>query len=124
MKKNIRMKNVQKKIVSALKGASTHLEGLGRETKDLVRRGESELNKISRLGKSQFEILSLSVKKEQLYRQIGMRVWQLSTQGKLSTKRLEALCEELSAINKKLKTQKKTMNDIIGTKDEANQAKG
>jgi hypothetical protein len=110
MKNKIDIKKIQSKVTKALKQASQHLEGVGKDTKDLVRRGEDELVKISKMGKTQFEILALSVKKEQLYRQIGMRVWQLSTKGKLTTKKLRSLCKELSHINKKVKTKKKAMS--------------
>jgi hypothetical protein len=109
MKEKIDIKKIQSRVTKALKQASHHLEGVGKETKDIMRRGESELVKISKMGKTQFEILALSVKKEQLYRQIGMKVWQLSTKGNLTTKKLRTFCKELSDINKKLKTKKKVM---------------
>ena len=110
MKDKIDIKKIQSKVTKALQQASQHLEGVGKETKELVRRGEDELVKISKMGKAQFEILALSVKKEQLYRQIGMKVWQLSTKGKLTTQRLKSLCKELSDINKKVKIQKKAIS--------------
>lgn len=107
MKEGIDLKKIQARAIKALKQASQHLEGVGKETKDIMKRGENELVKISKMGKTQFEILALSVKKEQLYRQLGMKVWQLSTKGKLTTKKLRAFCKELSDINNKLKMKKK-----------------
>jgi len=121
MKKNDKMsiKKVQKKILGAVKQATNRLEDIGKDTKEFVKHGEGELVKISRLGKAQFEILALSVKKEQLYRQIGMKVWQLSTHGNLTTKNLQSLCEELSQINKKVKNEKKSINVILRKKESA-----
>ena len=81
------VKEVRKKIVDSLKIATKRMEAIGKETK------------------AQLEILALSVKKEQLYRQIGKKVWQLASQGNLSTKKLQSLCKELSEINKKAKTR-------------------
>ncbi|MFH1752997.1 MAG: hypothetical protein ABH875_02330 [Candidatus Omnitrophota bacterium] len=107
MNEKIDFKKVQTRVTKALKQAGQHLEGVGKETKDLMRRGEDELVKISKMGKTQFEILALSVRKEQLYRQIGMKVWQLSTKGKLTTSKLKEFCKELSSINKKLSSKKK-----------------
>jgi hypothetical protein len=109
MAEKIDVKKVQKQVTKALKQASHHLEGLGKETKELVRRGEDELMKISKTGKAQIDILALSVKKEQLYRQIGMKVWQLSTKGKLTTRKLKNFCKELSDINSKVQSRKKAI---------------
>ncbi len=106
MNEKINLKEIQAKVTNALKQTSKHLEGFGRETKDIVKRGENEFIKISKMGKAQLEILALGVKKEQLYRQIGMKVWQLSAQGKLTTKRLKSFCKELSDINNKVKNKK------------------
>jgi len=104
------IKDMRKKIAGSLKVATKRLEAISKETKDFVRRGEDELAKITRLGKAQFEILALSVKKEQLYRQIGKKVWQLAAGGKLTTKKLRSFCRELSAINKKVKTRRRSVS--------------
>ena len=113
MKKDkIDLRSMQTKVAKAFKLASEHLEGVGKETKVLVKRGENELAKISKMGKTQFEIMALSVKKEQLYRRIGMKVWQLSTKGNLTTRKLRSFCKELSDINNKLKSRKKALNKI------------
>ncbi|NQT06021.1 MAG: hypothetical protein HQ575_00605 [Candidatus Omnitrophica bacterium] len=111
MKKN-ELKKIQSRVTQVLKQTSKHLEGVGKEAKILVKRGENELSKISRMGKAQFEILALSVKKEQLYRRIGMKVWKLSTKGKLTTDKLKAFCKELSEINKRVKSKKKTIDRV------------
>ena len=117
MKKNkIDIKSLQQKVTKAFKQASQHLEGVSKDTRDIVRRGEDELVKISKMGKAQFEILALSVKKEQLYRQIGMKVWQLSTKGQLTTKKLKSFCRELSDINKKVKSRKKSLGKVAKRK--------
>lgn len=112
MKEKLDIKNIQEKVSKVLKQASRHLEGVGKETKDLVKRGEEELFKLSKMGKAQFEILALSVKKEQLYRRIGMKVWQLSTKGKLTTVKLKTFCKELSDINKKVLSKKKSISRV------------
>jgi hypothetical protein len=104
------LRSLQLKVSKAFKQASRHLEGVSKDTKVLVKRGEDELIKMSKIGKTQLEILALSVKKEQLYRQIGMKVWQLSTKGQLTTEKLKTFCKELSAVNKKVKSRKKSLN--------------
>ena len=115
-KKKVDMKKIQKKVVKAIKEASTRLKGASKDTKEFLKRGEDEVLRVSKMGKAHFDILALSVKKEQLYRQIGMKVWQLSTKGKLTTKKLGTLCKELSDINKKVKTRKKALNKSLRTK--------
>ncbi len=107
MGEKIDLKKIQARAAKALKQASQHLEGVGKETRNIMKRGEDEFVKISKMGRTQFEILALSVKKEQLYRQLGMKVWQLSTKGKLTTKKLKDFCKELSDISNKLKMKKK-----------------
>lgn len=113
MAEKVNIKKIQKKIVKAVKEASRHLDGVGKEARVLVMRGEDELTKISKAGKAQLEILALSVRKERLYRQVGMKVWQLSTKGKLTTKRLKAFCKELSDINKKVKKKKRSIRKTL-----------
>lgn len=116
MADKIDIQKIQKKVTKALRQASRHLEGVGKEAKELVKRGEGELLRISKAGKAHLEILALSLKKEQLYRQIGMRVWQLSTKGKLTTKKLKSFCKELSDINKKVKNKKKAISKTLTPK--------
>ena len=113
MAQKINLKKIQKKLTGVLKNASRHLEGVGKETKTFMKRGESEVTRISRMSKAQLEILSLSVKREQLYRQIGMRVWELSTRGSLTTDKLKAFCKELSDINKKVKNKKRIITKTL-----------
>ncbi|MBL7069297.1 MAG: hypothetical protein ISS34_05520 [Candidatus Omnitrophica bacterium] len=116
MAEKIDIKKLQKKATKALKEASRRLEGAGKDARVLVKRGEDELIKLSKVGRAQLEILALSLKKEQLYRQIGMKVWQLSTGGKLTTKKLKIFCEELSSINKNVKSKKKSINKVLKTR--------
>lgn len=113
MVKKIGLKKIQDKASKALKQATKHLEEIGREVKILAKRGEGELARLSKMGRAQLGILALSVKKEQLYRQIGMKVWQLSTKGKLTTEKLKLFCKELSDINKKVKSRKRAINRAL-----------
>jgi len=116
MKKGIDLKQIQKNMSKTLKQASDHLEGLGKETSKIVRRGEEELVKVSKMGRAQVEIMALTLKKEQLYRQIGMKVWKLSTKGSLTTKKLRSFCQELAEINTQVKTKKKTIDKAMRKK--------
>lgn len=113
MKKKVNIKKIQKQVKAAMKEVSKRLETISKDAKDLVKRGEGGLLKFSKTGKAQLEILALSVKKEQLYRQIGLKVWQLSTKGKLTTNKLKSFCKELSDINKKVKTKKKKIDRVL-----------
>ncbi len=113
MAKKINLKKIQNKLSKALKLASKHLEGVGTEAKGLVRRGETELTRLSKMSRTHLEILALNIKKEQLYRQIGMKVWQLSTKGKLTTRKLRSFCKELSDINKKVTSKKRAINKTL-----------
>lgn len=112
-KKKVDLRSIQANVTKALKDASRHLEGVGKETAVMVKKGEDELVRMSKMGKAQLEILALSVRKEQLYRQIGMRVWQLSTSGTLTTRKLKKFCDELAKINSKVKVKKKTISKVM-----------
>lgn len=111
--KEIDLKKMRKRVSDTLKQTGKYFKNIGREAKVFVRRGENEITKVSRIGKAQFEILALNVKKEQLYRQIGMKVWSLSTKGRLTTDRLKTFCEELAAINKTVKNKKMAINRTL-----------
>ena len=112
----IDLKDIQGRLNEAFKKTGAYLETMGKEAKVLAKRGENEFVKVSKMGKAQIEILSLSIKKEQLYRQIGKRVWELSTKGKLTTEKLDSFCKDLAEINKKVRSKKKTIDKTLGTK--------
>lgn len=114
--KEIDLKKVRERVRATLKQTGKYFKHIGREAKVLVRRGEDEIAKVSRIGKAQLEILALNVKREQLYRQIGMKVWRLSTKGRLTTDRLRRFCQELAEINKNVKNRRLIINRALKSK--------
>lgn len=98
MKKKIDIKKIKNEVKKLLK-----------KTTIFAKRSEKELSKIARAGKAEIDILNLSIKKNQLYHQIGKKVYQLNTQGKLTTRNLKKLCGKIDQIEKDLKIKKRSV---------------
>ncbi len=115
-KKDINIKNIKREIKKALKRTREGLKKMGAETAVFAKRSEKELSKITRVGKVEVDILSLNIKKNQLYHALGKKVHQLNAQGKLTTKNLKKLCTKIDDIEKNLKSKKRSISKYLKKK--------
>lgn len=109
MKKEIGINKIKNEVKGLLEKTRRGLKRMGKETSVFAKRSEKELSKLAKVGRAEVDILSLNIKKNQLYHQIGKQVYQLNTQGKLTTRNLKKLCCRISEIEKDLKNRKRSV---------------
>ena len=66
--------DIQKEVAKIWEQAKKNLKELGQSTAILAHKGEKEVVKASKVGKLQLDVVSLSLKKENIYRQVGKKV--------------------------------------------------
>ena len=104
---------IEAALKNVLEKTKVGLQKIGEETSVFAKRGEKELSKIARIGKVEMDIVGLSVKKNQLYYQLGKRVHELSMQRKLTVRNLKKLCDQISAVDKNLRTKKRSVTRYL-----------
>ena len=99
MKKQIDMEKITKR----------NLRKMGDDAGVFAKRGEKELSRIAKIGKAEINIVGLNIKKNQLYYELGKKVYGLNARGKLNTKTLKKLCDTIGRIEKDLKARKRSV---------------
>lgn len=113
MKKKLDLESIKKEARGILKKTRSRLKVLGRETKVLARRGEKGLAKITRVGTEEVGILSLNVRKNRLYHEIGKKVYQMHTAKRFNTRGLKKLCAKIDEIEKSVEIKKKKVSGYM-----------
>ena len=99
--------DIQKEVAKIWQEAKENLRALGQKTMKLAQKGEVEVMRASRIGKLQLDIVSVNLKKENAFRQIGKRVVEMHAQkGEIRPERLSSLFNQIEKINRQIKSKK------------------
>jgi len=101
------MKELKRKIEKLWKPVKKDLDKILKETTSLAKKGESYLKDISEKGKENLELLSLFLKKEKLYYQLGKVISTLPRNRWKEDKRVNEIVSQIKKINHILKKKKK-----------------
>jgi len=112
-KKKIDIHMIKDEAVEAFQKAKTGLKKIGKETAVFAKRGEKEFAKFTKVGKAEVGILSLNIKKNRLYYEIGKKVYGMSQKGRLSTRNLKKLCNQIGKVDKELKNKKRSVSTYL-----------
>ncbi|MBN1795030.1 MAG: hypothetical protein JW844_08735 [Candidatus Omnitrophica bacterium] len=101
-----------------------YLKKIGVETSKIAKRGEEEVMKASKIARLHLDIVTLNLKKERLYKEIGKKAVFLSTKNKLSAAALKKPCadaikveEEVAAKQREIKKETEYISrKLSGTK--------
>lgn len=77
------------------------------ETTSLIKKGEQHLREISEKSKERLELMSLKLKRENLYYKLGKTVASTSKSKWLENKRIEKLVNEIRKINREIRKKRK-----------------
>ncbi len=116
MKKKIVIKKLREDAKEVFEKAKDKFREIGKETSVIAKRGEKELAKITRLGKAEVGILSLNIRKNRLYYEMGKKAYDLYKRDKLSTASLKKLCSSIANIEKGLRTNKRSVAKYLKRK--------
>ncbi|TRZ48970.1 MAG: hypothetical protein D4S01_09440 [Dehalococcoidia bacterium] len=104
MKKKI---DIQKEVAKIWQEAKYNLKELGQKTMLLAQRGEKEVVRASKTGKLQLDIVSLNLKKENIFRQAGKKVYEMhSKKGEIASAKLSSLFNQADKLNQEIKAKK------------------
>ncbi len=98
---------IQKEVARIWEQAKKNLKELGESTMVMAQKGEKEVVRASKVGKLQLDIVSLNIKKENIYRQVGKKVSEAhARKADIQTVRLSALFNQLDKLNRQIRSDK------------------
>ena len=104
MKKKL---DVSKEVTKIWQEAKNNLKELGQRTLKLAQKGEKEVVRASRIGRHQLDIVSLNLKKENLFRQVGKRAYEMNLKkGEVAGEKLASLFAQINKINQQIRGKK------------------
>lgn len=99
--------DIQKEVTKIWQEAKENLRALGQKTMKLAQKGEVEVVRASRIGKLQLDIVSINLKKENTFRQIGKKVVEMNAKkGEIKPERLISLFNYVEKIDRQIKSKK------------------
>ena len=104
-------KNHQK-VLEIWEKTKDALKKLGHETAVYAEKGAKEVAKATKAGKMKVEILAQKKKRDNIYRQIGQKVWDMVKSEKLSEPSLKVLAKQVDTINEQISELEHKIDDI------------
>ena len=99
--------DVQKEVAKIWQQAKKNLKELGQKTMKLAQKGEREVVRASKIGKLQLDIVSINLKKENIFRQAGKKVYEAhSKKGEVKSAKLTSLFNQVSKLSQQIKSKK------------------
>jgi len=99
--------DVAKEVAKIWQEAKENLKVLGQKTMKLAKKGEKEVVRASRIGKFQLEIVSINLKKENMFRQTGKKVCEMHTKkGGIEPSKLLPLFKQIDKLNHQIRSKK------------------
>lgn len=99
--------DVPEEVSKIWEQAKKNLKDLGQKTIKLAQKGEKEVVRASKIGKFQLDIVTINLKKENIFRQIGKKVCDMhSKKGEIKSAKLASLFNQTAKLNQQIKTIK------------------
>lgn len=99
--------DIQKEVSKIWGQAKESLKELGQRTMKLAQKGEEEVVRASKVGKLQLDIISSNLKKENVFRQVGKKVYELhARKGSIKSAQLSSLFKQLDKLVQQNKSKK------------------
>lgn len=99
--------DVQKEVAKIWEQTKQKLKELGQTTLIMAQKGEKEVVRASKVGKFQLDIVSLNLKKENIYRQVGKKVCEAHARNEdMQSVKLASLFSQIDKINHQIKSNK------------------
>ena len=104
--------DIQKEVSKIWEQAKVNLSHLGEKTVRLARRGEKELVRASKIGKLQLDIVGLNMKKDDTFKEIGKKMFELQKKGKASAAKFTGSFNQIDAYNRQIEEKKSQINKL------------
>jgi hypothetical protein len=87
--------------------ARENLRALGQKTMRLAQKGEKEVVRASQIGRLQLDVVSLNLKKENVFRQAGKKAYEMNLKKSgVDPAKLTSLFNQITKINRQIKVKK------------------
>jgi hypothetical protein len=99
--------DIQKEVAKIWQEAKENLKVLGQRTLKLAQKGEKEVVRASKIGRLQLDIVSINLKKENVFRQIGKKTYEMHNKNKqIESSKLTSLFSQIDKFNHQIKSKK------------------
>lgn len=99
--------DIHKEVGKIWQEAKDNLKSLGQKTIRLAQKGEKEVVRASRIGKLQLDIVSINLKRENLFRQAGKKVYEMHSKNKqIESTKLTSIFNQIGKLNHQIKSKK------------------
>lgn len=99
--------DVPKEVARIWQEAKDNLRLLGQKTIKLAQKGEKEVVRASKIGKLQLDIVSINLKKENVFRQAGKKVYETrSRKGEIGSAKITSLFNQIDKLEHQIKSKK------------------
>ena len=99
--------DVQKEVAKIWQQAKKNLKELGQKTMKLAQKGEEEVVRASKIGKLQLDIVGINLKKENIFRQAGKKVYEAHfKKGEIKPAKLTSLFNQTDKLSQQIKAKK------------------
>ena len=105
--------NIQKEVAEIWQEAKDNIKALGKRTLKLGYRGKKEVVRASKIGRLQLDIVSINLKKENIFRQAGKKTYEmLSKKGEISSAKLSSLFNQIGKLSQQVKAKKAKISKL------------
>lgn len=99
--------DIPKEVAKIWQEAKNNLRILSEKTLNLAQKGEKELVKASRVGKIQLNIVSMNLKKENIFRELGKKTYEMHIeQEQVEPAKLTVFFSQIDKLNQQIKAKK------------------
>lgn len=99
--------DIPKEVAKIWQEAKNNLRILSERTLSLAQKGEKELVRASRIGKLQLNVVSSNLKKENVFRELGKKTYEMHVEkNQVEPARLTVLFSQIDKLNQQIKAKK------------------
>jgi len=103
------IKMLKKNIEKAWPEVKDRLYKIGKDALELAKYGEEKVVKLSKKSKLQFGLVTLQLKREQLYYKLGKEALSLLKKGVIKNKKLKSMYGQISILDKQINSIKRNI---------------
>ncbi|MCQ9208910.1 MAG: hypothetical protein NG712_06000 [Omnitrophica bacterium] len=105
--------DIPKEVAKIWQEAKANLKELGQKTMRLAQKGEKEVVRASKIGKLQLDVVSINLKKENIFRQAGKKAHEMYAKKKeLQSAKLTSLFTQIDKLNQQIKGKKAKISKL------------
>ena len=105
-------RNTQDDLNKFFAKAKKNLQRLGKETRVWMKKGETELSRLSKIGRLEIDVVTLRMEKEKLFKDIGKRVVERGLAEEINDSTVKGMSGKVNAIVKESKKKKAEISKI------------